>query len=168
MGPIIEWSKYNILLDLRLHMPSWTSDLQGKMSWNAHRKTWAKIRNPQESNRPRNREDIQGTHKRHNRGWAQTAGSEIFPWIENRMTTNKTCKRIITLKHGPGPLEGKPAKWYWACSVCGLVYITRGCAIFCCDTQKRPYYLKTIMKPRLDAIGRIVDGQFIRFTKSRN
>ena len=77
----------------------------------------------------------------------------------------KTCKKIITLMHGPGPLEGKAAKWYWACSVCELVYIRKGCAIFCCVNHKHPPYLKKIMRPRLDAIGRIVDGQFIRFTK---
>ena len=77
----------------------------------------------------------------------------------------KTCKRIVTLRHGPGSLEGKAAKWYWACSVCELVYITRGCAIFCCVNHKKPHYTQTSAKPILDALGRIVDGQFIRFTK---
>ena len=77
----------------------------------------------------------------------------------------KTCKRVITLMHGPGPLEGKAAKWYWACSVCELVYITRGCAIFCCVNHKKPHYVKTSAKPRGDALGRIVAGQFIRFIK---
>jgi len=77
----------------------------------------------------------------------------------------KTCTRIITLRHGPGPLEGKAARWYWACSVCELVYITRGCAIFCCVNHKKPNFTEPVMKPRLEAIGRIVDGQFIRFKK---
>ncbi len=78
---------------------------------------------------------------------------------------NIKCKRIITLRHGSGPLEGKAAKWYWACSVCELVYLTRGRAIFCWVNHKKPRYVKTSAKPMLDALGRIVDGQFIRFTK---
>jgi len=75
------------------------------------------------------------------------------------------AKRVVIERHGYGPLKGKASRWYWACAVCGLVYITKGCANFCCADQKDRHWLKPGMKPVLDAIGRIVDGEFTRFKK---
>ncbi len=74
-------------------------------------------------------------------------------------------KRIIIEKHSHGPLKGKAARWYWACAVCGLVYITKGSANFCCGEHKGRHWFKLGMKPKLDAIGRVVDGEFTRFKK---
>jgi len=72
-------------------------------------------------------------------------------------------KKVIIEKHGRGPLKGRAAKWYWAGSVCELVYITKGCANVCCAGNKDRHWLKPGMKPLHDAIGRIVDDEFIRF-----
>jgi len=74
-------------------------------------------------------------------------------------------KRIIIEKHSHGPLKGKAARWYWACAVCGLVYVSKGPANFCCGEHKGRHWFKLGMKPKLDAIGRVVDGEFTRFKK---
>ena len=74
-------------------------------------------------------------------------------------------KKVIIEKHIHGPLKGVASKWYWACAVCGLVYITKGPANFCCGEHKGRHWFKPGMKPKLDAIGRIVDGEFVRFEK---
>ena len=74
-------------------------------------------------------------------------------------------KRVIIEKHIDGPLKGRASKWYWACSVCGLVYITKGPANFCCGVHKGRHWFMPHMKPKLDAIGRIIDGEFTRFKK---
>ena len=73
------------------------------------------------------------------------------------------AKRVVIEKHGHGPREGRASKWYWACAVCGLVFITKGPANFCCGVHKGRHWFKPWMRPKLDAIGRIVDGEFIRF-----
>ena len=72
-------------------------------------------------------------------------------------------RRRERCKHGHGHLKGRAAKWYWACSVCGLGYITQGSANVCCAGHKDRPWLKAGMKPSLNAIGRIVDDEFIRF-----
>jgi len=74
-------------------------------------------------------------------------------------------KKVIIEKHIHGPLKGVASKWYWACAVCGLVYITKGPANYCCGIHKDRPWLKPWMKPKLDALGRLVDGEFIRFEK---
>jgi len=73
--------------------------------------------------------------------------------------------RVVIEKHDHGPLKGRASKWYWACAVCKLVYINKGSANFCCGDQKDRHWLKTSMRPLLDAIGRLVDGEFTRFKK---
>ena len=73
------------------------------------------------------------------------------------------AKRVVIEKHSHGPLKGRVSKWYWACAVCGLVYITKGSANFCCADHKDHHWLKTSMRPLHDAIGKIVDGEFTRF-----
>ena len=69
--------------------------------------------------------------------------------------------KVIIEKHINGPLKGRAAKWYWACSVCGLVYFTRRHANVCCVGQKDRPWLKAHMKPMQGTIGRMVDGEFI-------
>jgi len=73
------------------------------------------------------------------------------------------AKRVVIDKHRHGLLKGRTSKWYWACAVCGLVYITKSCANVCCADHKDRYWLKPGLKLFLDAIGKIVDGEFIRF-----
>ena len=72
-------------------------------------------------------------------------------------------KMFIIEKHCHGPLKGRASKWHWACSVCGLVYITKGSAKVCCADHKDSHWLKPSMRPLRDAIGRVVDGDFTRF-----
>ncbi len=74
-------------------------------------------------------------------------------------------KRVVIERHDYGPLKGKAARWYWACAVCGLVYVSKGPANFCCGEHKGRHWFKLGMKPKLDAIGRVVDGEFTRFKK---
>ena len=75
------------------------------------------------------------------------------------------AKMVIVEKHVHGPLKGRVSKWYWACAFCGLVYITKEPANFCCGEHKGRHWFKSGMKPKLEAIGRIVDGEFTRFKK---
>ncbi len=78
----------------------------------------------------------------------------------------RMSNKVIVEKHLDGPLKGKASKWYWSCSVCDLVYIAKYYANFCCGRKKNRPWMRD-RKPNRKALGKMVEGEFVRFSRSQ-